>query len=48
MPVEPLTRTGQGTTEQYGAFRSGDFAVTREVYKDLPATNQTHTKEVSL
>jgi len=39
-PAEPLKRTGQGTTTTYGSFRSNDFGVTREVYQDLPNTNQ--------
>ena len=45
-PSQPLTRTGQGTTEQYGSFRSGGFGVHREVYKDFPNNTQTNTKEM--
>lgn len=47
-PSEPLTRTGQGTTERYGAFRSGDYGVTREVYTDLPHNTQRVRKETAL
>ena len=32
--VPTLTRTGEGTTKPYGAFKSGDFGVTRQVYSD--------------
>jgi hypothetical protein len=48
-PSEPLTRSGQGSTTTYGAFRSGDFSVSRDVYTDLPDTNnQTARKEREL
>jgi hypothetical protein len=32
---DPLIRNSQGTTEKYGDFRSGDYGVSREVWKDV-------------
>jgi hypothetical protein len=33
-PCEPLTRTGEGITKQYGAFASGGINASCEVYTD--------------
>jgi hypothetical protein len=43
---EALTITGTGTTEPYGSFRSGGFVVSREVYNDIKATENTTKQEV--
>jgi hypothetical protein len=45
LPVDPLTRTGHGTTERYGEFRSGDVTIIKEVYTDLQDTHHTDQKE---
>ena len=48
-PCEPLMRTGSGSTTTYGAFRSGDFPVSRDVYSDLPNKfNQSARKETQV
>lgn len=44
--VPPLTRTGEGTTSQYSAFKSGDFGVTCQVYSDQPDKDTTERKEL--
>jgi hypothetical protein len=44
-PVDMLTRTGEGTTERYGEFRSGDLRVLREVYIARQNKAQTERKE---
>jgi hypothetical protein len=44
-PVDRLVRTGRGTTERNGAFRSGDYVVTKEVYHDLQDKHTTDKKE---
>lgn len=45
-PVDLLVRTGLGTTERNGAFRSDGFVVTKEVYHDLQNTHNTDKKEL--
>jgi hypothetical protein len=44
--VPTLTRTGGGTTEQYGTFKSGDYGVSRQVYSDLDTKDHTDGKEL--
>jgi hypothetical protein len=46
-PIDSLTRTGQGHTEHYGAIRSGDYMVTKEVYTDIPTPNLPERKELA-
>jgi hypothetical protein len=43
---DPLTRTGEGTTEQYGSFKSGDYGVTRQVYSDPDKKDYSNGKEL--
>jgi hypothetical protein len=45
LPVDALTRTGQGTTERSGEFVSGNFTVAKEVYKALQDKTSTDQKE---
>jgi hypothetical protein len=44
--VPSLTRTGGGTTEQYGTFKSGDYGVSRQVYSDPDKKDHSDGKEL--
>jgi hypothetical protein len=45
--VESLRRSGQGTTETYGSFKSGGIVANRSCYTDLPG-KKTEGKGVAL
>jgi hypothetical protein len=45
LPVDPLTRTGRGTTQEYGAFVSGGYSVSKEIYIDSQDKHHTDRKE---
>jgi hypothetical protein len=47
LPVDPLTRTGQGTTEEYGVFVSKAFSVAKEFYSDPPDKHKIIHKELT-